>query len=61
MRPPYSRMEKEARLLYGKSYEECSDNEKMMCEDLALEYCGISPEEIAREEYERKYGVIEDD
>ena len=55
-KPPYSRMEIEAQQMYGKSYEECSEDERRLCEDMAWEYCGISSEEAAEEEYRRKHG-----
>ena len=42
-KPPYSRLEKEAHDWYGKPYEECNEEEKMLCEDMAWEYCVISP------------------
>ena len=54
--PPYSRMETEAREQFGKSLEECTDDERMLCEDLAWEYCGLSPTEAAREEWIMQHG-----
>ena len=56
--PPYFQMEKEAQRMFHKTFDECSEEEQQLCEDMAWEYCGCSPQEAAQEEYERKNGKI---
>ena len=59
--PPYHRMEAEAQAWFKKPLEECTEDERRLCEDMAWEYCGCSPEEAAEAEYYRKNGRYIDD
>ena len=38
-------LEQEARRMYGRPYDECTDEQQALCEDFAYEYCGISRDE----------------
>ena len=58
--PPYSRMQKEARIWFNKSLDECTDDEYIFCEDMAFDYCGMSRTEAAEEEYREKHGYDDD-
>ena len=54
--PPYFMRERESQRIFRKSYDELSDNEQILVDDMCWEYSGCSPEEAEREEWERKNG-----
>ena len=56
-RPPASRVREEARIWFNKSLDECTDDERLFCEDMAWDYCGMSPMEAAEEDYMQKHGM----
>ena len=46
--------------MFRKSYDDLSDDEQILVDDMCWEYSGCSPEEAALEEWERKNGRYAD-